>query len=83
VLSGHGRRHEGRRSISEGFVRANNRRGRVAFILIGRVQVLGWVCVVVLIRVAGQRAQPDGNARGLKVGRIEGDDADNIVVVGL
>ncbi len=38
---------------------------------------------VVLVRVGGQGAQADGHAGGLEVGRVEGDDADGVVVVGL
>lgn len=39
--------------------------------------------VVVLIRVGGERAQPDGDAGGLEVGRVESNDSDDIVVIWL
>jgi hypothetical protein len=83
VLACHDRRDEWGCDIGKALVRSDDGRGRVVLIVAGSLDFLGRVRIVVLVRVGRQRAQPDGNAGGLEVGRIECDDANDIVVVWL
>jgi hypothetical protein len=83
VLSSHDRGHEWSRNIGQALVGADDGGGRIAFVVGGRCEVFGRIWIVVLIRVGGQGAESDGDARSLEVGRVEGDDSDYIVVVGL
>lgn len=69
--------------IGEALIRSDDGCGCEALIVVGCLRLLGGVRAVPLVGVGGQGAQPDGHARGLEVGRVEGDDANNIVVVWL
>jgi hypothetical protein len=83
VLSCHDRRDEWGDNIGETLVGPNDWGGCVGFIVVGSVEFLGRIGVVVLVRVGGQRAHPNGDTGGLEVGRVQGNDANNVVVVRL
>ena len=83
MFSCHDRRNEGGYGVGKALVRADDWRGGVVLVVGWGLKFFRRIGVVVLIRVGRQGAHPDGDAGGLKVGRVEGDDADNIVVVGL
>lgn len=80
-------RHDGRDErccdICKALVGSNDGCWRVRFIVAGCLQLFGRVGAVVLVRVGRQGAQADGDAWGLEVGRVEGDDSNDIVVVRL
>lgn len=83
MFSCHDRRNEGGYDVGKALVRSDDWRGRVVLIVGRGLKLFRRIGVVVLIRVGRQCAHPDWDAGGLKVGRVESDDADNIVVVGL
>lgn len=83
MLSCHDGRDKWGCDVGKALVRSNNGCGRVGFIVIGGLEFFGRIWIVVLVRVGGQCAQPNGDAGRLEVGRIERNNSDNIVVVGL
>lgn len=83
MFAGHGRGSDGRDDIGEGLVRADDGRWGVVIVVAGEGRIFGRVGAVEVIGVGGEGAQADGHAGGLEAGRVERDDADGVVAVGL
>lgn len=83
MLAGHDGRDKRGCDIGQALVGSDDGCGRVCFIVVGYLQLFGRVRVVVLVGVGGQCAHANGDARGLEIGRVEGDDSYDIVVVRL
>jgi hypothetical protein len=82
VFAGHGRRSDRGDDVGEALVWSDHGRGREVVIVAGGLRVFR-LRTVELLGVGGKCSEADGHAGRLEARRVERDDADRVVAIGL